>query len=292
MRFDIDLSRYERLGGARPTALISSHPDEQYVALHVSGSPLNRAGIWEVATGRLVWEPSDTVALSWMPDGGEMLLIRDLYQRAPDHPAMIVSALQQEYAWSLERRSWPERNRLRTCPLQLSTGWFDDVVVSPRGDLAAAYWQEQDCAGFELVALGAVEDRQLEDGSCSVETNWATGPVFSPDGRYLLPATGPGSLRWAPAADEDPNTPSPGGRFRVGDLLVYNVDTRERQVLHVHADIPAGWLPDEPESGEAELLQLTEFVTDTTFRVKLPSGDWRVLTLDVTERGGVRNIEV
>jgi hypothetical protein len=294
MRFDTDLSRYEPLGDAKPVALISSHPSGQYVALQVPGMPLNRAAVWETATGRLVWAPPDTVALSWMPDGREMILIRYRYQRADDHPAMIVTPLQQEYSWSLERRSWPERNRLRACPLErLLVGWFDDVVLSPRGDLAAVYWLEQSCAGVDLVALGEVDDKQLEDGSCSVGTNWVTGPLFSPDGRYLLLATGPGSLWWAPAADEDPDMPSPGGRFRVGDLVVFNVDTREQQaVVHVHTDLPVGWLPESPESPETELLELAEFVTDSDFRLKLPTGDWRTLTLAFVEPGGVGNIVV
>jgi hypothetical protein len=61
--------------------------------------------------------------------------------------------------------------------------------------------------------------------------------------RSLVLAAGPGALWWAPTADNW-DTPSSGGRFRVGDLLIFNVDDREEQILHVHADIPAGWLPD------------------------------------------------
>jgi hypothetical protein len=105
MRFDTDLSRYEPLGDVKPGALISSHPSGQYVALQVTGMPLNRAAVWETATGRL--------------------------------------------------------------------------VCAPRVDLAAVFWLEQSCAGVDLVALGEVQDKQLEDGSCSVSTNWVTGPLFS-----------------------------------------------------------------------------------------------------------------
>lgn len=193
------------------------------------------------------------MALCWLPSGREVLLVRFAYTRAPDHPRIIVTSLQSETRWRLERRNWPRRTLRDSCSLRLPTGWFDNVVASPRGDLAAVYWQEQDRAGFELVALGAGEVRQLPGAGYRAATNWVVGPVFSPGGEFLLLSCGPGACWWAADAD-DYDAPSAGGLFHMGDVVIVHTVTGTPRTIGLDAEIPAGWLPDDLDSGEAETL--------------------------------------
>jgi hypothetical protein len=278
LRLDYDTSQFDLIAGRRAGALLDAHPDGRHVALQAGDSPLNRAGVWDASTGRLVWEPEHTVAMSWLPNGREVLLVHDIYERAADHPPTIVTELQSETIWVLERRRWPERALVRSCTLSLPTGWFDDLVVSPRGDLAAVYWQEQHCAGCELVVLGRDEDRQLEGTGIEAETNWVLGPVFSPDGRYILLSCGPGLCWWADDAVL-PDTPSAGGRFRVGEVLVYDAVAGDQRAISVEVDVPPGWMPDHPEGDAASTLGAPEFSTTTEFSILLPTGARRTLSL-------------
>lgn len=55
MRYDYDTSGFEPIAGRKPSALIDPHPDGRHVALQAQDSPLNRAGVWDAETGRLVW---------------------------------------------------------------------------------------------------------------------------------------------------------------------------------------------------------------------------------------------
>src|SRR5205085_335958 len=110
-----------------------------------------RAGVWDARSGKLLWEPSDTAALCWSPDGDEAYLIRERYERASDHPAWIIGPAQHEYTYYFERWMWPDRTLSDRCVIAVPTGGFDYVVASPTGDVAAVRWMEQDCAGFILV---------------------------------------------------------------------------------------------------------------------------------------------
>jgi hypothetical protein len=275
VRYDYDTSGFQPVAGAKPSALVAAHPGGRYVALHVPSSPLNRAAIWEVATGRLVWAPEETVALAWTPDGEESVLVRYRYAPAPDHAAAIASVLQSELGWIWERRTWPGASRVCSCPLSLPTGWFDDIVVSPRGDVAAVYWQEQDCAGFELVSVDPAGDHQLVGAGGRVETNWASAPVFSPDGAAIVLACGRGEVWWTEQPCADDGAESEGGRFVAGAVVVFDRCGWGRRALSVEAEVPAGWRPDDPESGGALLLPQPEFVSDTAFIVRLPTGERR-----------------
>ena len=74
--------------------LLEHHPAENLVAMNVEVQLeviTYRAGIWEIPSGRLVWEPENTVAMCWSPDGGQIILIRRYYERSPDHPPAILS---------------------------------------------------------------------------------------------------------------------------------------------------------------------------------------------------------
>src|SRR5204863_8808836 len=122
-------------------------------ALQANDSPPNRAAVWEtrprgpVGHRRLVWEPANAIAMAWTPSGNEIVVTTFQYARAPDHPPMIVSPLEREVRYGLQKFRWPELELQGSCPLGLPTGWIDWVGVSPTADRVAARWSEQECGG-------------------------------------------------------------------------------------------------------------------------------------------------
>ena len=163
------------------------------------------------------------------------------------------------------------------------------MVASPRGDLVAVVWLEQHAGGFELVAVRADGDRQVPGAGYHVEPNGIGTPVFSPDGRYLV--LGCGRDAWWNEGDEygdpDPEQPSPGGRFRLGHVLVRDLDAGVQRELPVEVDLPAGWLPPDPHDREVtEDLPIGDavFEGDRAFVVELLTGERRRFAIDARPR--------
>jgi hypothetical protein len=275
IRYDFDTTGFEPLNGKNPYALLDQHHDGAYVALQVPDSPLDRAGVWNLQWRRLEWEPSDTVALCWLHEGREAGLIRFLYQHDPRRHSgkvVIASPLQAEHTWSFERWSWPDKQRLRSIRIACPTGWFTNVVESPDQRSVAASWMEQDCAGVELIELDRYGDRQLVGQGLRVDTNWVTCPLFSPDGRLLLVSCGRGDPWWAPPA-HDEYTPSPGGTFDFGEVVVYDLKSQTKQEIAVPVTVPQGWLPRQPWSPKDYLLDEGRFVGNREIELELPTGE-------------------
>ncbi len=72
------------VGDGRPTILLDRHPSGRSVALRVSS--LNEAAVWDSESGHLAWNPGAAVALCWLRDGNEIIVLRE---------------------YTLERRTWP-----------------------------------------------------------------------------------------------------------------------------------------------------------------------------------------
>jgi hypothetical protein len=240
--------------------VLSEHPDGVHVACMAIASPYNRGAVWNRATGEVVWAPPVTQSLCWLPGGREIVLVRDGDAAPFDESAAVGwPARGPSPAWRrsflVERRTWPQRAFVNVCPVDSEdANWNGGVVASPRGDLVAVVWFEQHVAGFELVAIRPGGDRQVAGGGYAVEPNCISAPVFSPDGRFLV--LGCGRFAWWNDGDEygDDNLerPSPGGLYRLGHLLVRDLDAGTQRELPVEDDVPAGWLPPEPSDGDAE----------------------------------------
>lgn len=255
---EAEAHKYAKIGGKHPFWLLDRHPDGHHVALQATDSPLNRGGVWETeprrpfGSRRLVWEPSDAIAMAWTPSGGE-----------------IFVATFSETTYQLQRFRWPQLELLGSCPLHLPTGWIDWVGVSPNSDRVAVRWMEQDCAGFILVE--AIGPRQIDGAGYETEPNWISAPVFTPDGRYIAISCGRSSWWNADALD----SPSRGGTYEVGHVAVYRMDYGPAQEERLSVTIPRGWLPNDPESGEAEFLGEPHFMSSNDFTVALPNGQTR-----------------
>lgn len=254
-------SRLESIDGERPVLYTSSHPKEPLVALRTQGKK-ERAGVWALKIGKLVWAPEGVRALCWNRAGSEAYVIQS-YGKSPYQP------------WFFERFSWPERSKIGSCEVESPTGWIDGVVASPVEDLAVFTWTEQGCAGFEFVDFRMGEPRQVRGSGYSDTPNTQDGPVFSPDGRWLVASCG-NDFWWG----GDPETPSPGGRFVCGKLVIADLhegDLKKRfRVFPLEVEVPTGWRTQDPNDITCEIPLEPTFLDAQTFSIILPTGEKRV----------------
>ena len=264
--------RYAKIRGQRPGTVLGRHADGRHIALQALDVPLDRAGAWNVQSGKLVWEPKNTVALAWMPNGDQVLAVTHRYEGSAKHPRDFLKVRQSEIGYELKRLTWPGIQPITSCSLSLDSGWFSSVAVSPAGDRAAIRWIEQDVAGFVIAEVGRLTDVQLAGVGYRTTPNNISEPVFSPNGGHVVIACGRSA--WWNQGD-DPTQPSPGGTFEAGHIAVYEMDGGPACEEPIEVDVPEGWLPADIEDPRFELLGDPRFTATTTFTVLLPNGEER-----------------
>jgi hypothetical protein len=245
---------WEHLQGEPPCCQLSVHPSGDYVALQASvwlDTTTERAAIWDTRTKKIVWNPGDVNAMAWVPGGNAILLLREVY--------------------CFELRSWPSLDLIGSCPIEPPTGWLTDIVPSPNGSLACVVWEDQCEAGIELVSWESGQPNRLEDHGYFGQSNLIDGPVFSPNGRHIAFTYGNGWW-WS---DESPETPSEGGSFNAGCVVIGDLDLGAFREIAVTVTVPQGWLPENPGDITNELLGCPTFIDDSTVALELRTGDVR-----------------
>jgi hypothetical protein len=269
---------FESLHGRQPFVVLDEHPSGDFIAMKVTaGSDAvgERAAIWSTKTRKIVWGPKNVNAVCWTSDGSELLLVRESYQRQPGKHELIVTPLQSEFSYSFERRSWPDNRLFAQSRLDPPRGWIVDLVASPTGTLACYVWNDQREAGVELVELSGNTVRQLPgQGYYGRESNLLQGPVFSPDGCYLVFTYGKYAW-WSP---DDPETPALGGQCNVGWIVVSDLESGNYRVIEVQTVLPKGWLPDNPNDLSTMLIMSPSFCDTHDFKVVLPTGEERYMS--------------
>jgi hypothetical protein len=162
---------WEPLYDQAPIAMLDRHPSSEFVALRVTY--LNGAAVWRTDTKRLAWHRDQALALSWTPDGSEVVLVRDDFQHQPELHNLF------------ERYTWPGGEYIEGTKLTLPTGWVEDIVVTPSGHLAAVKWVDQTESGVEIVYWKAGPPKQVEGAGFYGASSIMAPPTFSPDSRYL-----------------------------------------------------------------------------------------------------------
>ena len=75
-----------------------------------------------------------------------------------------------------------------------------------------------------------------------MDAGWCPGPTFDCEGRRVAISEGNGWW-WLPEPADDPETPSPGGTFRRGRVVVIDVDSGSIAHVDVYGDVEEGWKP-------------------------------------------------
>lgn len=271
------MSQWEQLHGATPSGELSRHPSGNAVALRVDAKQghitVDRAGIWDPSTGRLLWAPEGATALAWTRDGDRLLALVESYK--PKKRPFTSTPFQSDITHRCELYEWPSRRLVSATELDFPTGSLIDVIPSPSLPIAAYVWLDQTEAGMEFLDLTGDRVAQIPDYGYFGDSNLIEGPVFSPDGQYAVASYGAG-VWWAEEREE----PSRGGRFKAGWVVVIDVTTGKAEERDVLCEVAPGWLPDDPDSIAAEMLSRPEFQSETVFAVTTSNG--RTVTFDLS----------
>ena len=118
-----------------------------------------RAGVWERATGRLIWAPAEAVDLAWVPDRAEIAMIAERLDSGAT--PYKKGALQTDYLLGFERWTWPTPRRICTCSLRLPTGWLERLSFASK-NLVRIEWREQDRRGAIWVRIDDDSSEQVD----------------------------------------------------------------------------------------------------------------------------------
>ncbi len=272
-------SRYSKIHGQRPGTVLDRHRDGRHIALQALDVPLDRAGIWDTQSRKLIWEPKDTVALGWTSVGDEVFAVTHRYKGSARHPRQFLAIPESEVGYELRLASWPGLEPVASCELHLANGWLDWVGASPAGNRAAVRWINEDSGGFILVEINRTANNQLHGAEYHTTPNNISVPVFAPDGRNIVLACGRSDW-WT----TDEPEPLEGATHEVGHIAVYEMDFGPVREERVRVTIPSGWSPADPESPEAQLLGDARFIGPTTFAIALPNGEERSFDIDTLGR--------
>jgi len=232
-------SRYSKIHGQRPGTVLDRHRDGRHIALQALDVPLDRAGIWDTQSRKLVWEPKDTVALGWTSGGDQIVAVTHGYRGSARHPRQFLTIPESEIGYELRLTSWPDREPLASCELHLAKGWLDWVGASPAGNRAAVRWISEDGGGFILVEIHRAANKQLDGAAYHTSPNNISVPVFAPDGRNIVLACGRSD--WWTTEEQEPLE---AATHVVGHIAVYEMDFGPVREERVRVTIPeAGHQP-------------------------------------------------
>jgi hypothetical protein len=152
----VDFSHLEPVASSRPALVVARHPTGGLLALQTLSEVAGVApalGIWEEATGALVWTYEGAAGPAWTADGAQLLL-----WTLPTADAAIGDGTPGRF----ERRSWPADTLLSACTSALPwTPWPRDLWVAPGGQLAAVRWVDEGLSGWEPIVLSPMGDAHL-----------------------------------------------------------------------------------------------------------------------------------
>lgn len=254
----LDFSRFEPLSGSRPNQLVARHPAGGYLALQVHSEG---AGIWEEATGALVWTYEGATELTWTADGAQLLLWA---VASPDAEVGTPGRF--------ERRSWPADVLLSSCAFALPwVQWPYDLWVAPSAQLAAVRWITQGLSGWEPIVLSAAGDTHLAGAGFALDSSVAvdTYPVLSPSERFAVS----GYQTLHVTTRDGHGVPRQRGRFEVGRVVVMDLRARAFREILIDDAVPA-----KLHGTAAGWGELPVFLDETHFSVMLPTGATRVFS--------------
>lgn len=265
-----DFQTYSGPFGETPPSLVSDrHPDGEFLAMKAP----TWAAVWSLKSKRIFWRPPSTFAICWAASGTEVLSLRI-------NPNVVGDEFGRK-GWekwtSLERRSWPDLQLLNGFPV--GTEEYASIIASPVGSLVAITEGSQN--GFYLILVDYTStDPSVKPKYENAEMPFTRGPVFSPDGRYLVTiftdldwVTKFGS--WSDGEDQDTDE----RKIKVGRVLILSTLSDEKREEFLIDELPELWSPPLRDESVMDLIDLPEFQSERAFTVRLPSGLVRHLTI-------------
>lgn len=258
---EIDFSHYEPLQGQHPYRLLDRHPSGAYVALAAYGEQTSVA-VWERQTGKLAWAPKGAVLLSWLEHGEQLVQVRK--------PLDLEHPLEQEdHLYLFERRNWPDGTLISCCPVVLSQGEPESLVVSPYNNVVVLRWLDQGASGWEFIHLRETGDVHLKEAGVEIESEVAvtTQPAFSPDGRYAVSGYHAQVNTAAPAWESAHWKIPQRGRYEVGCVTVIRLFDGTCYQIPIADAVPA-----KLHGTSSRSFDSPTFLDSQHFLVLLPTG--------------------
>lgn len=269
---------WEKLLKYAPYALLDHHPNGKLVAMQVVDPRgytfANQAAIWSVETQKIVWWVDGTNAICWVNNGKAILIIREVYKMKPNYQTNIVTPLQSEFTYLIEQLSWPECQLISSYNLEIPTGWPVCIVASPTKKLCCFVWQDQTEAGIEFVSWDEGILKQIKGQGYYGHSNLIEGPIFSPDGCFIVFCY---TKQWwwvEPFLREN---------VEIGCIVICDVNSWNYQKVDIITSVSAEWTPNNFRDIRDEIIQCPEFVDIREFCVKLPTGENKTFLISPTK---------
>lgn len=267
----LDPAKFEPLAGRfssrQPFQLLGRHPDGRLGAMGTTTG----AAIWDLESGKVVWKSEGVYAISWVANGTEVVLLRIRHMEPEDGWG------RPGYDWTnvCEWRSWPAMTLLNMFHVSVEEQGTS-LTASPTRRDAAISWVGEDSAGVILFDY-TTDSPDTDEATYWSELRMMRGPVFSPDGRWLVLAVS--DEYWWLAGGRDREASAPGGPTSLGRVVIVDVERGEVREVEIVEDIPAGWMPADTDNLDLrDFLGLPQFIGPREFRVTLPTGTARTFT--------------
>lgn len=275
---------------------INRHPTSTAVALTIlrTGTGLRSfTGVWDSATGKLVWPAEGASDIAWSPDGTQVFVAMSKFGPGPGGRGIGHRLLR--YSWpGLASRKGPEL--LEQFEFSVPSGGADRLAISPAGNLGVVVALEQGDWYYEVLRLRP----QLSQPFIGHHVRLWSGdpPAFSPDERFLVAVGWNPAKWWAPEAvdwEEEDEPVSPGGTFKLGSIYVQNLKTKRVTERPLQVKLSAGWQPkkrtDDLKPYAGNFVWGPKFLDDRSFRLWLPDGSPLDLTLPLPKAVRVSGLQ-
>lgn len=233
-------------------------------------------GLWD-GNGKLLLYIDAGADLAWSSTPGVMLSLEQKFgpcQREPKHIAHMLR-------W----RQAPSGRVLKETEVCVVAGGVRHLVLSHKLDKCLATWLDQNIWGYVLMDL---ESMRQQPASLYWRSATLSPPGFSPDDALAVSCHYFRDGWWTDEIDDFWEHASPGGLRKVGTISVHELASNHVSNHDVLIELPRGWLPDNGDRSDWNMIWGPDFVEPRAFSIWLPDGSTETLSLPLPPKVEIR----
>ena len=233
-------------------------------------------GLWD-ANGKLLLFINVGADLVWSGAPNVLLSLEAKFGPCRNEPKHIAHMLR----W----REAPSGRVLEETEICVTTGGVNHLVLNHRRNQCLATWLDQNVWGYVLLDL---EKRQQLPASLYWRSATLSPPAFSPNDVVAVSCHYFRDGWWTDEIDDFWEYPSPGGLRKVGTISVHDLATNQIANHDVLIDVPPGWLPDNGDRSDWNMIWGPDFISEREFKIWLPDGSTETLALPLPAQIEIR----